>query len=203
MGEDRREALKIIGAISATCTFPFPADELYAQHADHPGAGQAAALPSKASFFGERDFKTVTRLADLIIPATKTPGAVAAGVPFYIDMVVGRNEEAKKLYRDGLAWLDASSRKKHGKPFVDLSERQQIAMLTPLSAEADQLHEPPDGPRRLAGKRARPKLPVAFFRAVKSMTADGFFTSREGLVETLGYKGNSVLSEFPSCVHEH
>ena len=29
---ERRDALKIIGSIGATCAFPFAADELYAQH---------------------------------------------------------------------------------------------------------------------------------------------------------------------------
>jgi hypothetical protein len=35
------------------------------------------------------------------------------------------------------------------------------------------------------------------------MTADGFWTSKQGLVDTLGYKGNTVLAEFPTCEHEH
>ena len=33
------------------------------------------------------------------------------------------------------------------------------------------------------------------------MTADGYYTSRIGLVQELGYKGNTVLRQFPECTH--
>jgi hypothetical protein len=33
---------------------------------------------------------------------------------------------------------------------------------------------------------------------------EGFYTSRVGLVDVLGYKGLAFLSEFPGCTHpEH
>ena len=39
---------------------------------------------------------------------------------------------------------------------------------------------------------------------MKSMTADGYYTSQIGLVQELGYKGNTVLPSFPACTHpEH
>ena len=31
------------------------------------------------------------------------------------------------------------------------------------------------------------------------MTADGYYTSRAGLIEELGYTGNTMLAEFPVC----
>ena len=43
-----------------------------------------------------------------------------------------------------------------------------------------------------------------FFALMKSMTADGYYTSRIGLVQELGYKGNTVLGSYPECTHpEH
>jgi len=80
---ERRDALKIIGSISATCAFPFAADELYAQHEGTHGAvsGQAA-LPEPA-YFNKADFATIAAIAERIIPQTDTPGAGAAGVPAY------------------------------------------------------------------------------------------------------------------------
>jgi len=44
---NRRESLKIIGAIGTTCAFPFSADELYGQHGPQPGRGRedSAASP--------------------------------------------------------------------------------------------------------------------------------------------------------------
>jgi hypothetical protein len=44
-----------------------------------------------------------------------------------------------------------------------------------------------------------PRLPARFFRLMKNLTADGYYTSRPGLVEELGYRGNTVLATFPAC----
>ena len=55
-----------------------------------------------------------------------------------------------------------------------------------------------------AGTPADPGLPVRLFRLVKNLTADGYYTSRAGLLEELGYAGNTALARFPACdVREH
>lgn len=173
----RREALKIIGAIGTTCAFPFSADELYGQHV-HPAPGPQSSYAAP-KFFTASEYATISRLADLIIPATDTPGAVAAGVPAYIDYVVEANQEWRKLFRKGLDWL-------RNQRFDQLAEDDQIALLTPLIDSRGE------------------EFPVLFLHAVKGMTADGYYTSKIGLVEELGYKGNTVLPSFPSCeVLEH
>ena len=47
-------------------------------------------------------------------------------------------------------------------------------------------------------------MPVRLFRLIKSLTADGYYTSRIGLVDELGYTGNTALASFPSCtIREH
>ncbi len=47
-------------------------------------------------------------------------------------------------------------------------------------------------------------MPVRLFRLVKNLTADGYYTSRAGLLEELGYTGNTALASFPACdVREH
>lgn len=177
--ESRRETLKIIGAIGSTCAFPFAAVELYGQHE----AGNEGPV-----FFSGEEMSALAVLADLIIPATDTPGAAAAGVPLYIDRVVRANAEYRKPFREGLAWLDAESGRRHGKKFVELGEAEQIAMLEPVSAAAE--------------AKKLDELGARFFEMAKNMTADGYYTSRAGLVEELGYKGNMAMDSFPSCA-EH
>jgi len=55
-----------------------------------------------------------------------------------------------------------------------------------------------------AASGADPGLPVRFFRLVKNLTADGYYTSRAGLIDELGYTGNTVMARFPGCtVPEH
>lgn len=203
--EERRDALRILGAISTTCAFPFSADELYGQH-DHGAAMAPPAAITKPVFFNEAEFQTVQALADLLIPATDTPGAIAAGVPGYIDYVVNSNANWKKLFREGLAWLDGQSTAKHGKRFHELEEAHKENLVAPLCRAADAirpaLQPNRNGRARPDPLRSRP-MEVRFFKAFKSMTADGYFTSKEGLVDTLGYKGNTVMGEFPSCEKEH
>jgi hypothetical protein len=175
---DRRDALKIISAIGATCAYPFAADELYGQSAEHHHeSAPAAPLPAEPSFFNPVQFRMVTRIADLIIPATDTPGAVGAGVPMYIDMVVGKNKAQQKLVTEG---LEALSKKN----FMDLTEDGQLAILRPLCEAAD------------SGE-------ASFFQTLKNLTADGYYTSQIGLIQELGYAGNTALAEFPTCMHEH
>ncbi|MEO7651984.1 MAG: gluconate 2-dehydrogenase subunit 3 family protein [Bryobacteraceae bacterium] len=186
---NRRESLKIIGTIGATCAYPFSADELFGQHV-HVAAPLAAAKgPYTPKFFHAAEYAMLSRITDLIIPKTETPGAVEAGVPEYIDAIVHVNTGQRTKFRKGLEWMDRESRRRFGRKFLQLSEVQQVDILTPLCAAADA------GKAATAGER--------FFQVVKNMTADGYYTSRVGLVQELGYAGNTVLERFPECIHEH
>lgn len=43
-----------------------------------------------------------------------------------------------------------------------------------------------------------------FFRAMTSLTAEGYYTSQIGLMDELGYVGNTALAAFPECeIPEH
>jgi gluconate 2-dehydrogenase gamma chain len=200
--EGRREALKIIGSIGGTCAYPFGANELYGQqtpvappkqvhqHAGPPERVPAVPVRPRPGYFSDAEFEMVSRLADLIIPETDTPGAVGAGVPAYIDSVAGGNAELQSIIRPGLKKLDDTSVGEHDKVFLQLTEEQQVAVLTPWAEAADKRLPDHDG-----GK---------FFRAIKNLTADGYYTSSTGLVQELGYKGNTVLEHFPEMqVPEH
>jgi hypothetical protein len=235
MSETRRETLKILGAIGATCAFPFSADELYGQHVHVKDAKPAAArtVAYKPVFFGAVEYEQVSRLADLIIPATDTVGALGAGVPEYVDRVVSLNPEHQGLMRAGLAWIDDRSRELFAGPFLGAGEAQQIQLLQPLSDEVDRQQrarlmtkyrgggaggvfyaprtdktetEQRPGPTvaAAASSLSPADVSVGFFRLLKNLTADGYYTSRVGLVDELGYQGNTILPEFPSCtVPEH
>ena len=235
MSESRREALKILGAIGATCAFPFPADELYGQHvhARDPKPAGSRTEAYTPSFFGTVEYEVISRLADLIIPATDTAGALGAGVPEYIDRVVFLNPEHQGLMRAGVEWIDGRSRELFAQRFLDVSEAQRIQILQPLSDEVDrqqratlvaryrsggagtmfytprtektETEQRPNSVMAPADSPVSPAdVPVGFFRLLKNLTADGYYTSRVGLLDELGYKGNTALAAFPSCtVPEH
>ena len=103
---ERRDTLKIIGAIGTTCAFPFAADELYGQHQEpvhqhHTPGAQASTGPVR--FFTPAEMAVVAAVANQIIPDSQTPGAAKAGVPGYIDLVVSTNKAHQKLHRAGIA----------------------------------------------------------------------------------------------------
>jgi hypothetical protein len=182
--QSRREALKIIGAVGVTCAFPFSANELYGQHV-HP-AVQAQPQPGPPRFFTPPQLLLISCLTDLIIPPTDTPGAAAAGVPGYIDLVVNEDPKLQAIFREGLPRLDAISESRFSTSnFLQLTETQQVEILTSLSEAS-------------AGSDAE------FFQAIKSLTADGYYTSRIGLLQELGYNGDAVLAAFPEfTIPEH
>lgn len=188
MVHERREALKIIGAIGTSCVFSFPASELYAQHAHQgPVLHQiAAAAPPLPKVFSKAELDLLAVLADLIIPPTDTPGGAQAGVPLYIDYIAGVNPSQQKVVREGFALLDASAMSVYGKRFLELQQSEQIAILQPLSDAVDT--------QQRGGDAA-----VEFFRALKNLTVEGYYTSEAGLVRELGYTGNSVHGSFAQC----
>jgi hypothetical protein len=196
--KSRREALKIIGAVGVTCAFPFSANELYGQHV-HP-SGEAAfqeVTPTSAPrFFTPAELLVISRLTDLIIPPTETPGAAAAGVPQYIDLVVNEDPKLQGVFRQGLPRLDTMSESRFSSSaFLQLTEAQQIEILTSLSEAAEQKAPP---------RQTVAESDAAFFKAIKSLTADGYYTSRIGLLQELGYNGDTYLAAFPeSRIPEH
>ena len=224
----RRHALKILGTIGLTCAFPFEGDELYGQHV-HVALTQApAAGPYVPAFFTPAEYSTLSRLTDVIIPPTDTPGPVGAGVPEYIDRIVSLKVEHESLVRSGIAWLDEQIRTRFSKAFVDLEEADQIAILQPLSDEVDRQQRAtqqrrfrteggatiyyvaltdrtpptpaPSGARpALPAGTSGPELPVRLFRLIKNLTADSYYTSRVGLLQELRYSGNTAVAQFPAC----
>lgn len=139
---------------------------------EHTHTEGVAAQLPEPKYFSKEDFALIAKVAELIIPTTDTPGAITAGVPAYIDFVVSRSEPQQKLFTAGIAWL-----KKH-----------DLKALEPLCEAVDKGH--------------LKKPEQRWFKAMKSLTADGYWTSKIGMAQTLGYKGAAMLPEYPVC-REH
>jgi gluconate 2-dehydrogenase gamma chain len=203
----RRTALKYFGFLSSTAagrhflaswlpspTAALPQDKA-AKHGHHPSP--AAPKPAKfyvAQFFKPAEFETVEILTEMIIPADDKPGAKDARVAAYIDFVVFSAAEhqpsLQREWSDGLALLDQTSQEKYGHSFQRIRAAERENLLLEMSF-----------PERDPNAR-HPGF--TFYRLVKEMTVEGFYTSRPGLLEALDYKGLDFLSEFPGCTHpEH
>ena len=95
-------------------------------------------------------------------------------------------EGFQKLVRDGCAWLDTASQRKHGRGFNSVGPAEQLAMVESI---AD--NRPDRGPQNPG---------TLFFAYLKERVIDGFYTSRTGLDE-LGYRGNAFYASPPGCEH--
>ena len=127
-------------------------------------------------FFDDHEMKTISVLADIIIPKDEFSGsATDAKVPDFIEFIVKDMPRHQTPMRGGLKWLDLHCMKKFDHAFVDSTSAQQIEVV-------DEIAFP---------EKAKPELKqgVAFFNLMRDLTATGFFTSKIGL-DDLGYVGN-------------
>lgn len=194
----RREAIKGIGAgVGVIATLPVlgsaavPDDRAGHDHTQHgASAKQVETAPQPLKFFTPEENKAIIEMSERIIPADdNSPGAKAARVSEYIDLIVSVSpEEAKKSWRDGIAAVNKKSRDMFSTDFAAASEADQIKLLTEISKN----------------ERSPQTVEERFFRTIKNATIDGYYTSKIGIKDELKYKGNTYLKEFVGCTHpEH
>ena len=143
------------------------------------GAGTPTAERRPAGFLTPAELALVDELTELIIPTDDhSPGARAAGVAAYIDGRLSESLEPdwQARWRSGLEAVDGLSRELNGKPLLEATPDQRVAVLT-----------------RMAAGESDPKTPAErFFREVKRWTVRGYYTSKIGIQMDQEYKGNVV-----------
>jgi len=146
-----------------------------------------AGSPDASRFFTPEQKATVALLADLIIPPDEVaPGAKAAKVEDYIDFVVAHSAlDIQKQWTEGLRALDELSRQRAGGTILNLSSGQQEALLAEIAR----------------GETSPSSAVEHFFVRLKRATAQGFYTSKIGLLDDLKYQGNSYV-EGPATCHD-
>ena len=94
-------------------------------------------------------------ICEQIIPADRDPGAKEARAVNYIDIQLTRPfKRYQKAYREGIAAVDAASREKFGRRFVELPAGQQTEVLADIE-----------------------KSSSAFFELILAHTRQGFYGS--------------------------
>lgn len=205
----RREALK--AAVAAAAALPVvggkAARRTGGQATQQPAPGQQAPRPAPPGgprggpwdpdlihpkpgswprLLSAREIATLTVLCDTIIPADEhSPAASAVGVPAYINEVVSAPYDPQQRdlvrVRGGLAWLNSESRKRHGKGFAALTEKERTGICD------DICYLPNAKPEFQAAAR--------FFDLVRDLCASAFYTTPEGMKD-LKYIGNVALPKF-------
>ena len=131
---DRREAIRrvtlLLGGVMATPTLAG------AMNIDLRAL--AAASEFSPSALTPAQLELVAVIADHIIPRTTTPGARDAGVHRFVDAILSgyAPSEMRARFVAGLRGVDVRAGRAHGKRFVRLTKKQQLALLTQIDKEA-------------------------------------------------------------------
>lgn len=136
----------------------------------------------------------VTAIAESILPATGTPGAAAAGVNRFIDLLMSDwlDVEERDRFLAGLDDLEARCRERFERPFLALTTAERLAVLEPLDVEAVEARRATD-----PSSQSRIDNP-SFFASMKEMTLVGYYTSEIGMTQELKYMENP--GSYDGCV---
>jgi gluconate 2-dehydrogenase gamma chain len=183
---DRREAVKLLVAIPIVLSF---GSTLAACERAARSTGRLSAADAfRPTFFTAHEYETVRILADQIIPRDERSGSASdAKVPEFIDFMLADPDtapEGRTAMRDGLAWIDAESRRRFNRSFAECPESEQTVLLDDIAWPA----------------RAKPEMQsgVSFFNRFRDLTASGFWSSEMG-VRDLRYRGNAIVPEWKGC----
>ena len=186
---NRREVLRLLGSAAAISALPLEALTLIQQ-----ASAQVAQSTGLRTLNPHQD-ATVTTMAELIIPATDTPGAKGAKVNEFIDLLLTEWFEPSetKEFLGGLSDVDARSKVKFSAVFVECNPAQQTELLKELDAAAMQFSA---SQKQTMQAHAGPP-PMNFFYQMKKLTLAGYYTSEIGFSQELG---RSIIPPHAGCV---
>lgn len=186
---DRREMLAALASIPMALAIPREDIERAAAHAHDAVDAEEAAIqqgqqpaPYVPKNFTVDEYRLVRLLVDYVIPRDARSGsATQAGVPQFMDFMLGENAGMRTWMRDGLSWVNAECRRRFNQGFISCAEVQRTELLDAIAFTY------------------RTDLPLRagadFFARFRNLTASGFWTSRMGIAD-LGYTGNRPVSQW-------
>ena len=139
--------------------------------------------------------KLIEELAELIIPATDTPGAREAGVADYIIYAVSENLSRKEAanFTGGLREVEGISKSRYKKSFIECSRDEKVAILMKVKKNESLIIN-----NGLLQKAKNKFLGTSFFDMLKYLTVVGYCTSELGATKGLAYVDIPV--NFEPCV---
>jgi hypothetical protein len=135
-------------------------------------------------YFTPEQRSVVAAIAETIIPRTETPGAIDAGVPRFIELMLANwcNDEEREIFQQGLARLELHTRSEYGKRFDELDADARLETLETMEADASE-----SAWYDLGNIRRDFISDAPFICQIKELTVWGFFTSEEGGTQVLRY----------------
>ena len=177
----RREMLGLLGMAVMSGAFGCTADGVEKAAREV----RKAAVPFTPKFFTDPELKTVRTLVDIVIPKDERSGsATDAGVPEFMDYLLGEFPDSGEKLRKGLVWLDAESVRRFGTAIAESAPADQLTVIDAIAWPKRAVPEVKDG--------------VDFFKNFRNLTASGFWSSRMG-IEDLQYIGNTFNPNWNGC----
>jgi len=175
----RRELFRLLCAAALTPALP-PKLLAFAQQAQ-PAKGYTIRT------FSPHQNETVITLVDLILPATDTPGAKAARVNEFMDVVLTdwATAEEREHFLKGVDEVDTKAVALFGKPYIELPAEQQIALLGAMDDAIDWRHDVVEKSQPVPREDRDWYLRGHFFQIFKKTTIHGYFTSEIGFTQAL------------------
>jgi hypothetical protein len=161
-----------------------------------PGYDASAELARadwKPAFFDAHQNETLIDLSDAIIPTTDTPGAKAALVNRFLDLLMAsESPSVQHEFLSSLTYLDAGSREQYKRDFLDLSSEERNVFLSLLAFPRPRFSwDEPDA--ALIG--------YEHFSKLKAWISGAFYSSPIGLKE-MGWDGSIPHGIFTGCDHQ-
>jgi len=168
-------------------------------HTMQSADSQAAAPDWQPVFFDSHQNETLIALAEQILP-----NSTQAQVNRFIDTLISVDtQENQKKFLASLGAFDHEGIARYNRPFKDLTEDRQNAILT--AASTAKPSEPGQGGRR----RRRPTVPAPgseepaltlrdHFENIKGWVSGAFYSSEFGMKE-LGWTGQVAWESLPGC----
>lgn len=134
-------------------------------------------------FLGQPDFALLSRVVDLMIPETDTPGALGAGVHRFIDAMLAEwaNEQSRARFGQAMRSIKERALELHDADFADLAEDIQFDVLAGIDREAF-----------ADGGSASP------YTLLKKLVLLGYYSSEQGATTELRY--NPIPGAYTGCV---
>ena len=186
----RRDVLRVLSAAAVAPVLPQEVMFLLRQAQPPAGYGlRTLTLQQDA---------VVVAMIDLIIPATETPGAKAARVNEFMDVILTdwATPDERERFLAGLDDVDTQANAVFGKNFLDASVVQQTALLQALDDSVDWARGLPTEPA-VSSSQPFNQLRGEFFRSFKLMTIHGYYTSEIGQTQEL--KREIIPGVFHGC----
>lgn len=153
----------------------------------HRGETDDLTIPTNP-IFSQEQRHSIILLSDMIIPPTDTPGAAEAGVPGFIETIVGDwyTDTERHIFLAGLDELDTFCRQQGNAPFHQATEEARMAALR-ASEELANAYTPPVPSGGLAAMGRFVDEHSPFFKKLKELVVLGYYTSEIGATRELAY----------------